>query len=64
MSNGIMRREERRGKHRNTRKPRPKTFKSEDAAHAYAKKYSITGYVLTNLRLDPRRTPKIRIDVQ
>ena len=46
---------------RNKTVKRPKTFKSEEAAHAYAKENKIVGYTLKNLRADNAEVPKLRI---
>ena len=64
MSNGLLKREEKRGKALNStvkRKSRPKTFSSEESAKAYAEKNKIRKYSLKNLKVDPRSRPKIRI---
>ena len=38
-----------------------RTFKSEEAAKAYAESKGIKKYSLKNLRLDPKVIPKIKI---
>ncbi len=43
------------------RKPRPKTFNSEEAAHNYAKSNNIKDYKLVNLRSPESSRKKIRI---
>ena len=66
MSNHVRIRDWKRGGARSAPKPRrrkarPKTFKNEEAAHAYAKANSIAKYSLENLRLDSAENQKIRI---
>lgn len=66
MSNHVMIRDWKRGGARSAPKPRrrkarPKTFKSEEAAHAYAKAQGLDKYSLENLRLDSAEDKKIRI---
>jgi hypothetical protein len=48
-------------KSRNKRVKRPKSFRSEEAAHTYAKANGITNYSLKNLRSSESATKKIRI---
>lgn len=43
------------------RKPRPKTFKSEEAANAWAKKQDYKKYILINLKSAESKTKKIRV---
>jgi hypothetical protein len=43
------------------RKARPKTFKTEASAHAYAKAQGLTGYKLENLRSSDTKNKKLRI---
>ena len=44
-----------------SRKKRPKTFKTEDSAKAYAEKNGITNYKLVNLKTEKANIKKIRI---
>ncbi len=46
---------------RRKKQSRPKTFKSEEAAKAYAETNKIKQYTLKNLRTNPNATPKIKI---
>jgi hypothetical protein len=46
------------------RKARPKTFKTEEEAHAYAKEHEITNYELVNLRFESNPRKKIRIELK
>ncbi|MFT4311630.1 MAG: hypothetical protein ACMXYF_00175 [Candidatus Woesearchaeota archaeon] len=46
------------------RTPRPKTFKTEQAAQDYAKKQGIKKFTLVNLRSDASSEKKIRVVVQ
>ena len=69
MSNHVKIRDWKRGGARAAPKPRrrkarPKTFKSEESAHAYAKANSIAGYTLKNLKAESGSVKKIRIEVQ
>jgi len=69
MSNHVRIRDWKRGGARSAPKPRrrkarPKTFKSEEAAHAYAKANDITKYSLENMRLDSAGDKKIRVCVE
>jgi hypothetical protein len=43
------------------RKPRPKTFTTEDAAHAWAKASGLKEYKLFNLRTAAAKSKKIRV---
>ena len=43
------------------RKPRPKTFRTEQAAAAYAKQQGISKYVLKNLKADGSKDKKLVI---
>ena len=43
------------------RKSRPKTFKSEEAAKAWAEKQKIKNYDLVNLKLESSSQKKIRV---
>ncbi|MCK5025793.1 MAG: hypothetical protein KAS15_04330 [Nanoarchaeota archaeon] len=66
MSNHVRIRDWKRGGARSAPKPRrrkarPKTFKSEESAHAYAKANDITKYSLDNIRLGSAENKKIRI---
>ncbi len=44
---------------RSPRKKRPKTFKSEEAANAWAKQMNISNYVLINLKSPESKQKKI-----
>jgi hypothetical protein len=46
------------GRHR---APRPKTFKTEEAAKAYAKENGITSFTLENMKCSAASSKKIRI---
>ena len=48
-------------KTRNKTASRPKTFKTEEAAHAYAKSQGIKDYSLENLKSSEAKTKKLRI---
>ena len=66
MSNHVRIRDWKRGGARAAPKPRrrkarPKTFKSEEAANAYAKANSIAKYSLENMRLASASEKKVRI---
>ncbi len=65
MGNRLMRRQGREtiGK-RGTRKKRPKTFKTEEAAHAWAKNKGIPHYDLVNLRGPGSKIKKLRVVVK
>ena len=43
---------------------RPKTFKSEASAKAYATKMDIKNYVLRNLKFEGNKEKKIRIEMK
>ena len=43
------------------RKPRPKTFASEESARRWAEAQGITGYSLVNLKSEANSSKKIRI---
>ncbi|RME78242.1 hypothetical protein D6774_01805 [Candidatus Woesearchaeota archaeon] len=43
------------------RSKRPKTFKTEEAAHAWAKANGIEKYTLKNLKFDSANSKKIRV---
>jgi hypothetical protein len=43
------------------REPRPKTFKSEEAANKWAEAQGLKKYSLENLRNELNKVPKIRI---
>jgi len=45
------------------RLPRPKTFKSEESAKAWAEAQGIKNYELKNLRSPESKTKKIRVDI-
>ncbi|MBN2881689.1 hypothetical protein JXM83_06590 [Candidatus Woesearchaeota archaeon] len=60
MSVGVLRREIIVKNGRN-RKPRPKTFKTEDAAKAYAAKEGLKDFVIQNLRNEVSTKNKYRI---
>ena len=69
MSNHVRIRDWKRGGARAAPKPRrrkarPKTFKSEEAANAYAKANGIAKYSLENMRLDSASEKKVRIVVE
>ncbi|MFT4344025.1 MAG: hypothetical protein ACMXYE_04745 [Candidatus Woesearchaeota archaeon] len=49
------------GKSRNKTVKRPKTFASEESAHAYAKAMGITSYKLHNLKNPEAIKKKIRV---
>lgn len=51
-------------KSRNNTVKRPKTFKTEEAAKAYADKQGIKNYSLRNLRYPDSKVKKIRIVVK
>jgi hypothetical protein len=51
-------------KSRNKRIHRPKTFKTEEAAKAYALKNKIKEYTLVNLKSSEAKTKKLRIMVK
>ena len=66
MSNHIRQRDWKRGGSRWTkvpryRKKRPKTFKSEEAARAWAERQGIKNYKLVNLRSPEAKDKKIRV---
>lgn len=46
------------------RKARPKTFKTEESAKAWAEKNKITDYELVNLKSDSSKTKKIKIIIK
>ncbi len=67
MSNHVKQRDWKRGGSRCTkvsrfRKKRPKTFKSVEAAHAWAKANNIKDYTLRNMRPDSAKEKKIRVE--
>ena len=64
MASRLMKRTRLRGTHKGSKKKRPKTFRSEQAAKVYADKMGIKSYDLRNLRLDPKVEPKLRIIVK
>ena len=64
MASGLMKRCRLRGTHKGSKKKRPKTFRSEQAAKVYAEKMGIKSYELRNLRIDPKVEPKFRIIVK
>ncbi len=45
----------------NTRKSRPKTFKSEEAAKKYAEEHNLKDYEIENLKSSDSTKKKIRI---
>ena len=48
---------------RPTNKSRPKTFKTEESANAYAEKMGLTEYTLDNMKSPESSTKKLRIVV-
>lgn len=46
------------------KKVRPKTFKTEEAAHAHAKERGIKKYELINLKSSESSTQKIRVEAK
>ena len=66
MSNHVKRRDWRRGGSRSAPKPRrrksrPKTFRNEESAIAYAKKEGIVKYTLVNLKSESASDKKLRL---
>ena len=66
MSNHVRIRDWKRGGARAAPKPRrrkarPKTFKTEESANAYAKKMGIKDYKIENLKNESKSTNKLRI---
>ena len=61
MTNNAIKRMRRKMKRIRPKVKRPKTFKTEDSANAYAKKHGIKKYNLVNIRLLESQKPKIRI---
>lgn len=44
------------------KKVRPKSFKTEEAAHTWAKNQGLKDYTLRNLRLESANDKKIRVE--
>ncbi|RLE48156.1 hypothetical protein DRJ25_00550 [Candidatus Woesearchaeota archaeon] len=61
MANKTVKRRRRRAAKIKPRKKRPKTFKTEEAAKAYAEKHNIKDYKLVNIRKPGSSDKKIRI---
>jgi hypothetical protein len=66
MSNHVKIRDWKRGGARSAPKPRrrsvrPKTFKTEEAAKAYASEQGLENYRLENMKADSASTKKLRI---
>jgi hypothetical protein len=67
MSNHVRQRDEKRGGSRHTkipryRKSRPKSFKTEESAKAWAKEQGIEKYNLRNLRSEDATVKKIIVE--
>ena len=68
MSNHVKIRDWKRGGARAAPKPRrrtarPKTFKTEESANAYAKAHGIAKFTLRNLKADSAPVKKLRIEL-
>jgi len=63
MSNKTVRRRRRQAAQEKPRKKRPKTFKTEESAKAYAEKHKIKDYKLVNLKSSESKDKKLKIVV-